>query len=66
MVQYVRQKLGCVLIIRFQFSYFVHFRDLKPDDAIRHIRALRPNSIETKDQEKTVIDYYNWLHGLKV
>lgn len=36
---------------------FLVSKGLPPDDAIDKVRQLRPGSVETPDQEKTVFDY---------
>jgi atypical dual specificity phosphatase len=41
--------------------YFVAFEGMTADDAIDHIRDLRPCSIETSAQENAVHTYYNSL-----
>ncbi|XP_057376250.1 dual specificity protein phosphatase 23-like isoform X1 [Daphnia carinata] len=42
--------------------YLVRFKHLNPEEAILHVRTARPHSIETVDQEKTVAEYYEFLH----
>lgn len=36
---------------------------MKPEEAIQRVRTVRPPSIETAAQEKTVADYYWFLRG---
>ncbi|KAJ8033224.1 Dual specificity protein phosphatase 23 [Holothuria leucospilota] len=40
--------------------YFVKFENLSADEAIKKVRDLRPGSIETKDQEDLVGDFYEY------
>ncbi len=42
--------------------YLVKFKQLKPEEAILHVRTARPHSIETVEQEKTVADYFKFLY----
>ena len=41
--------------------YLVKHEDMSPDKAIKHVRNLRPGSIETGAQEKIIHDYYNTI-----
>ncbi len=44
----------------FLSSWFV-YKGSDPDDAIGHVRSLRPGSIETDEQEESVRDFYRYL-----
>ncbi|BFZ00102.1 hypothetical protein BsWGS_03141 [Bradybaena similaris] len=39
--------------------YFVQVHNMQPDDAIAHVRKLRPGSVETTEQELLVTEFYN-------
>ena len=45
-------------------SFLVHHQNLRPDDAIKEVRRLRPGSVEPQ-QERAVHDYYEWLNSKK-
>ena len=40
--------------------YFVKFENLTADEAIKKVRELRPGSVETKDQEDLVRDFFEY------
>lgn len=44
--------------------YLVRFEGARPDEAIERVRAARPGSIETAEQERTVTEYYQFLQSL--
>lgn len=43
--------------------YFVHFLEMTPERAINKIRLERPGSVETKEQERAVMRYHDYLRG---
>jgi protein-tyrosine phosphatase len=43
-------------------AYLIKYHNYGAKQSIEHIRKLRPNSIETDQQEKFLVDYYNSLH----
>lgn len=42
--------------------YFVH-KGMKPKDAIRHVRKLRPGSIETREQEELIHEFAEQMNA---
>lgn len=42
--------------------YLVRFEAMTADEAMKEVRRLRPESIETPEQEKTISDYYKLLY----
>ncbi|KAL3275931.1 hypothetical protein HHI36_020665 [Cryptolaemus montrouzieri] len=46
--------------------YLVHFKNLTPERAITEIRLMRPGSIESYAQERSVFQYHDYMRGLKV
>ncbi|XP_017785093.1 PREDICTED: dual specificity protein phosphatase 23-like [Nicrophorus vespilloides] len=43
--------------------YLVRFKDMTPERAVSEIRLIRPNSIETPEQERSIIRYFDCLRG---
>ncbi|CAH0550096.1 unnamed protein product [Brassicogethes aeneus] len=41
--------------------YLVRFMDVHPENAIVRLRLQRPGSIETRDQERAVLRYHDYL-----
>lgn len=39
--------------------YLIKHENMSADKAIKHIRNLRPGSVETKEQEKIINEYYH-------
>ena len=44
-------------------AYFIKYHNYTASDAIRHIRTLRRFSIETKEQERSLQAFENYLRG---
>ncbi|KAJ9585802.1 hypothetical protein L9F63_002393 [Diploptera punctata] len=44
--------------------YLIHFCDMGPQRAITNIRIMRPGSVETYEQERAVMAYYDYLRSL--
>ena len=44
--------------------YLVYFYDMSPQRAITNIRMMRPGSVETYEQERAVLEYYDYLRSL--
>lgn len=45
--------------------YFVKYEGMTAENAIQKIRQLRPGSIETKDQEDLVTDFYQQMKSIE-
>ncbi|GJQ76669.1 hypothetical protein Trydic_g15526 [Trypoxylus dichotomus] len=43
--------------------YLTRFQDVTPERAITMIRLMRPGSVETREQERAVIRYFDCLRG---
>jgi atypical dual specificity phosphatase len=44
--------------------FLVYFYGQSPERAITNVRLMRPGSVETYEQEKAVIKYYDYLQSL--
>lgn len=45
--------------------YLIRFQELTPQRAMTNLRLMRPGSIETPEQERVVMRYYDCLRGVK-
>lgn len=43
-------------------AYLIKYQDMKGCEAIQFVRKFRRGSIETREQERWLVDYYNHLH----
>lgn len=43
--------------------YLVHFLEQPPERAVINVRLMRPGSVETKDQERAVTRYHDFLRS---
>lgn len=41
--------------------YLVHFHDMAPERAMNKVRIERPGSVETRTQERAVLQYHDHL-----
>lgn len=46
--------------------YLVRFQDFAPEKAITTVRLQRPGSVETSQQERSVVRYRDYLRGTKI
>ena len=44
-------------------AYFIKYQNYTASDAIRHIRSLRRFSIETSEQEESLLEFENYLEA---
>jgi atypical dual specificity phosphatase len=44
--------------------FLVHFYGQSPERAITNVRLMRPGSVETYEQEKAVVKYYDYLRSM--
>jgi len=44
--------------------FLVHFYGQSPERAITNVRLMRPGSVETYEQEKAVVKYYDYLQRI--
>lgn len=43
--------------------YYLQFQQMAPERAITTLRLQRPGSVETKEQERAVIRYHDYIRG---
>lgn len=46
--------------------YLVRFQDMSPEMAIINLRLKRPGSIESYEQERSVVKFYDALKGISI
>ena len=44
--------------------FLVYFYGQSPERAITNVRLMRPGSVETYEQEKAVVKYYDYLQSI--